>query len=298
MTQLFQYTPFQLFDIINADNIGLFEENIPESIGFEYHLGENRSVDSAYYYSCEKVKRLMESNLINQKHSNDLLKITCHKLASDKVLTNFLRHTAFGGAWLEFDADKLRTQVYIEVGTSNANDKYGLLQRWNQTVSLEMSVFSTITYIGFVYIGGKHCGLKILCQKPMGNTLKKVGLLNKYAELTMSTLQANICQFGYSYTTEGLHAISVEIDIPKSKRYSGKAMWNKLLSDDLFCDSGWIKRGTTVDHLYHHRVSTQGIQVSGINHIKYSIDCSNSTVSSKLYAGIINSFTSSYRIKE
>jgi len=296
MTQSLQYTPFQLFDMINADNTGLFAENIPESIGFEYHLGENRSVDSAFYYSSEKVKRLIDSDLINQKHSYDLLKTTCNELASDEVLTSFLRHTAFSGAWLEFDADTLRTQVYLEVGSTNANDKYGLLQGWNKTASLEMSVFSTITYIGFVYIAGRHCGLKILCQKPMRNTLDKVELLNKYTELTMPTLQANICQFGYSFTAEGLQAISVEIDIPKSKRYSGKAMWNKLLSADLFCDSGWIERGTAIDHLYNYRVTTQGFQVSGINHIKYSVNCCDSRVSSKLYAGIINSFTSNYRI--
>jgi hypothetical protein len=283
-----QYSPFQLLDQISESNHDIFSKYIPESIGFEYHLGVEKDIDSSYYYPRSSVVQAMLECLKPGSVGNDLLITNCMQMLQHKSISDYLEHGEYGGAWFEFDSDIARTQIYIEVANTSIHQKEKLLGLWSHEPLMPANDMESITYIGFVFVNNALIGLKILLSNDSINMPEYLHLLEPYKQLTCSILQTPFFQYGLAYTQIGIVSVSLEIDIPNKSRYSGRERWNELLSSELYVTNQWTTPNSTVDHFFAHRLTDKYFQVSGVNHIKYDLSLSTSNLSTKLYAGVIN----------
>lgn len=283
-----QYSPFQLLDQISASNHDIFGKYNPESIGFEYHLGVEKDIDSSYYYPRSSVVQAMSECLNPGSVVNDLLITNCKQMLHHKHISHYLVHGEYGGAWFEFDSNTVRTQVYLEVATTPIHQKEKLLSLWSRERLIPANIIESITYIGFVLVNNSLIGFKILLGNDSINMPEYLQLLEPYKQLTCSILQTPFFQYGLAYTQIGIVSVSLEIDIPKQSRYSGRDRWNELLSSELYVTNQWATPNSTVNHFFAHRLTDKYFQVSGVNHVKYDLSLSTSNLSTKLYAGVIN----------
>lgn len=283
-----QYSPFQLLDQISASNHDIFDKFHPESIGFEYHLGVEKDIDSSYYYPRSSVAQAMSECLKPASVGNDLLITNCKQLLQHKHISHYLVDGEYGGAWFEFDSNTDRTQVYLEVSTTPIHQKENLLSLWSHEPLIPGNIIESIKYIGFVLVNNTLIGLKILLGNDSINMPEYLQLLEPYKQLTCSILQTPFFQYGLAYTQTGIVSVSLEIDIPKQSRYSGRDRWNELLSSELYVTNQWATPNSTVDHFFAHRLTDKYFQVSGVNHVKYDLSLSTRNLSTKLYAGVIN----------
>lgn len=286
MSHCLVHSPFQLLDtLVKQENSS---NDPPETVGFEYHLGGDLPIDVAYYYSRSEIRRYLEEKKTNQKASKRSLVRLQEILEANPNLFEYILNGTYNGLWIELDTARPRLQIYLDVSVASNNDWHCLLLNRARSSS-SAYIAAGITYIGYVYYNVEELGYKILCKQPAVGSEALLCRLETFKQLALRHLHVRRFQVGYSFLGGQLHEISIEVDTDKDRRYSSRENWNQLLNTEVFKNQGWTDGKTNINHFYAYRINNRRIQISGINHIKFS-SCleHNTTPVAKMYAGVMS----------
>lgn len=282
-------TPFQLFDNL-IRNRQIEETNIPELVGFEHHLSDQNIIDVSFYYSRDRIVEMSGANAILSL-TERLLLSSIRQLEQRLNLSLVEDVVTLNGIWLEVDKMRDRVQIYLNVYPYPLNE-LKLIPRNLQPMLLDLCSSETISHIGYVLIKQEICGFKVLQNIILSDRL----LAQQYsmaplAKEAMKQLSQTQLQAGYAFLGDAHYESSLEVDACPQHRFTSQERWAELFQSSLFRKNKWELSRQQILQQYSYRKFANLVQISGINHIKFSQKVESSHTNVKLYSGILTRYS-------